>query len=210
MPKSLLELATQIGLSLTTDQAEKLMAYARCVWEKKDFLNLTSAQTFQEVLYRHICDGLTAAKQVEKLGLSRAQLADVGAGCGYIGMTLAVVFPQAQVTLVESLEKRCKFMNWAALQAGISNVHIKQARLGQGTQFAFDLVTERAMGTLPAIIHICLDAVKMGGIFMAFQGETPQTSEVNPSNGQLIEDISYQLPQDSKTRHLILFRKNNA
>ncbi len=210
MPKNLLDFSKRIGLTLTQAQAEQLVAYARCVWEKKDFLNLTSAQTFEEVLSRHICDGLIAAVQVQKLGLASAQLADVGAGCGYIGMTLAIVFPQAQVTLIESLEKRCKFMNWAALQAKISNVHIKQARLGQGTQFAFDLVTERAMGTLPNIIHICLDAVKDGGVFIAFQGENPQCYEANLPEGTFIEDLSYQLPRDNKTRHLILFRKNNA
>ena len=210
MPKSLLEFAAQIGLSLTTAQAEQLVKYARCVWEKKDFLNLTSAQTFQEVLARHICDGLLAAKQVEKEGLATAQLADVGAGCGYIGMTLAIALPHAKVTLIESLEKRCKFMNWAALQDGIPNVHIQQTRLGQGTQFAFDLVTERAMGTLPDIIRICLEAVKAGGLFMAFQGENPQLVQLSPTEATLVEDVAYQLPQDSKTRHLILFRKNHA
>lgn len=210
MPKSLLEFAAQIGLPLSQAQAEKLVAYARCVWEKKDFLNLTSAQTFEEVLSRHICDGLAAAKQVEKIGLAAAQLADVGAGCGYIGMTMALALPQAQVALVESLEKRCKFMNWAALQTGITHVQIKQARLGQGTHFAFDLVTERAMGTLPDIIHICLDAVKAGGIFMAFQGEHPQTAQVQVSQAKLMEDYLYQLPCDTKTRHLILFRKEHA
>ena len=210
MPKSLLEFAGQIGLSLTTTQVEQLVAYARCVWEKKDFLNLTSAQTFEEVLSRHICDGLVAAKQVEKLGLCGAQLADVGAGCGYIGMTLAVTLPQAKVTLIESLERRCKFMNWAALQTAIPNVQVKQARLGQGTRFSFDLVTERAMGTLPDIIRICLDAVTAGGIFMAFQGENPQSVQDLSLNATRIEDKAYQLPQDSKTRHLVLFRKNNA
>ena len=132
MPKSLLKYAAQLGLPLTLPQAEKLVAYAQCVWDKKNQLNLTSAQTFEEVLARHICDGLTAAARVHALGLTHAQLADVGAGCGYIGMTLAVALPHAQITLVESIEKRCKFMNWAAMQAAISNVYVKQARLGQG------------------------------------------------------------------------------
>lgn len=210
MSKSLLKFAEQIGLSLSQTQAEKLIAYARCVWDKNNLLNLTSAATFEEVLSRHICDGLMAAARVQQMGLAQAQLADVGAGCGYIGMTMAIALPQAQVTLVESLEKRCKFMNWAALQTGIANVHIKQARLGQGTNFSFDLVTERAMGTLVDIIHICLDAVKVGGGFMAFQGENPQTVQIQVPQTKLIQDYSYQLPCDTKTRHLVLFRKENA
>ena len=208
MPKSLLKYAAQLGLPLTLPQAEKLVAYAQCVWDKKNQLNLTSAQTFEELLARHICDGLTAAARMHALGLTHAQLADMGAGCGYIGMTLAVALPHAQITLVESIEKRCKFMNWAAMQTAISNVHVKQARLGQGTHFAFDLVTERAMGTLPDIMGICMGAVKAGGIFMAFQGENPQTAQVAPT--PLVEDFTYQLPGDSITRHLVVFRKENA
>ncbi len=210
MPKSLLKFAATLGLPLTQEQAEKLVAFARCVWEKKDFLNLTSAATFDEVLSRHICDGLTAAAHVRELGLSTAELADVGAGCGYIGMTLAIALPKAHVTLVESLEKRCKFMNWAAMQTGIVNCTIKQARLGQGTQFAFDLVTERAMGTLPDITEICLQAVRDGGYFLAFQGENPQTAQVRTDRGQFMKDISYQLPGDNTIRHLILFKRNYA
>ncbi len=210
MPKSLLKFATRLGFPLTPQQADKLVSYARCVWEKKDFLNLTSAATFEEVLSRHICDGLTAAVYVQQMGLGTAKLADVGAGCGYIGLTLAIALPQAHVTLVESLEKRCRFMNWAAMQTGITNITVKQARLGQGTHFAFDLVTERAMGTLPDIAEICLQAVKAGGFFLAFQGENPQTAQVRTELGQFVKDISYQLPGDNKTRHLVLFKKNYA
>lgn len=210
MPKNLLNYAQKIGMTLTDFQVQQLVKYAQCVWEKKDFLNLTSAQNFEEVLTRHICDGLTAAAQVQRLKLATAQLADVGAGCGYIGMTMAIALPQAQVTLVESLEKRCKFMNWAAMQTGITNTHVKQARLGQGTDYAFDFVTERAMGTLPDIIEICLGALKEGGIFAAFQGENPQTKQVHTPHGKCIEDYAYQLPCDSRTRHLILFRKEHA
>lgn len=210
MPKSLLKFAAQIGFTITPAQADKLVAYARCVWEKKGLLNLTSAPTFDEVLSRHICDGLIAAWQVDKLGLRAAQLADVGAGCGYIGLTMAVALPQAHVTLVESLEKRCKFINWAAMQTGICNISVKQVRLGQGTNFAFDLLTQRAMGPLPDIAAICLGAVRAGGIFLAFQGEHPQTALVNTSLGEYMQDVAYQLPCDNKTRHLVLFKKNHA
>ena len=192
MHKKLTNYAAQIGLPLTQAQGEKLLAYARCVWDKKDVLNLTSAATFDEVVGRHICDGLTAAAEMQKhFPVQTAlQLADMGAGCGYIGMTLAVALPQAHVTLVESLEKRCKFMNWA----------------GQGTHFAFDVVTERAMGQLPDIFAICMDAVKPGGIFMAFQGAHPQ--EVT-GHAPLVQQ-KYTLPGDNTPRYLVLFKKSYA
>ncbi len=202
--KTLSNFAAQIGLPLTPAQVEKLVAYARCVWEKKDFLNLTSAADFQEILERHICDGLVAAAQLQTYckDVATPQLADVGAGCGYIGLTVAVALPRAHVTLVESLEKRCKFMNWAALTAGIGNITVKNTRLGQGTQFAFDALTERAMGQLPDIFTICMDAVKPGGYFMAFQGKHPQMAGQAP-----LTQFPYTLPCDKYPRYLLVFKK---
>ncbi len=205
MRNILTNFAAQQGLAFSTQQAATLVAYARCVWEKKDFLNLTSAATFEQVLGRHICDGLTAAAALTKqfAAGTALQLADVGAGCGYIGLTLAVAMPNAHITLVESIEKRCKFINWAALTAGIANVSVKNARLGQGTNFAFDAVTERAMGQLPDIFNICMDAVKPGGMFMAFQGAHPQAVLGQTPAAQ----IPYTLPGDNTPRYLLLFRK---
>ena len=204
MPKTLTNFAAQLGLPLTPMQAQKLVAFAQCVWEKKDFLNLTSAATFEEVLQRHICDGLVAAAHLQAhcKELTAPQLADAGAGCGYIGMTVAVALPHAHVTLIESLEKRCKFMNWAALTAGISNVRVKNARLGQGTQFNVDALTERAMGQLPDIFAICTSSVKPGGYFIAFQGATPQSVAQVP-----LTQICYTLPCDNHPRYLVVFKK---
>ncbi len=204
MPKTLINFAATLGLPLTPVQAEKLMAYARGVWEKKELLNLTSAATFHEVLKRHICDGLVAAAHLQTYckELAAPQLADVGAGCGYIGITVAVALPHAHVTLIESLEKRCKFMNWAALTVGIGNITVKNVRLGQGTNFAFDALTERAMGQLPAIFDVCMDSVKPGGYFMAFQGEHPQHATQAP-----LVQIPYTLPCDKHPRYLVVFKK---
>ncbi len=205
MQNILTNFAAQLGLPLTQTQAETLLAYARCVWEKKDFLNLTAAATFEEVLARHICDGLTAAAAIAKQfpKSTSLNLADVGAGCGYIGMTMAVALPHAHVTLVESIEKRCKFMHWAAFTAGITKISVKNARLGQGTAFRFDVVTERAMGQLPDIFDICMDAVRPEGFFIAFQGAHPQAVP-----GQTpVAQILYTLPGDNTPRYLVVFKK---
>ncbi len=204
MQKTLINFAEELGVPLLSAQAEKLLAYAQCVWEKKNFLNLTSAQSLQEIIERHICDGLVAAAHIQQVSkdIAAPQLADAGAGCGYIGMTVAVALPHAHVTLIESLEKRCKFMNWAALTAGISNVRVKNARLGQGTPFGFDVLTERAMGQLPDIFDICMGAVKPGGYFMAFQGAHPQTVKQVP-----LAQSPYGLPCDKNPRYLVVFKK---
>ena len=211
MLKTLTDFAKTLNLPLTQTQAEKMLAYANLVWGKKDFLNLTSAADLNEVITRHICDGLTAAAKINGLihakKVASPQAADVGAGAGYIGITVALALPEIQVTLVESIEKRCSFMNWALMQLGVKNAKVKQARLGQGTAFSFDFVTERAMGQLPDILEICLGALKPGGVFIAFQGEHPQADMCHPEKyqGILLGVERYTLPDDGKKRHLALF-----
>ncbi|MGN0024612.1 MAG: 16S rRNA (guanine(527)-N(7))-methyltransferase RsmG [Candidatus Avelusimicrobium sp.] len=216
MQDELINFAQSLGLLLTSSQADTLLKYAGLVLQKKNFLNLTGAADLREIVERHLCDGLVCAAKINGMagakGLSAFTVADMGAGGGFIGMTLAVALPQAQVTLVESIEKRCAFMNWAVLNTGIKNAAVKNARLGQNAAGKFDFVTERAMGRLPDILEICLSAVKAGGAFIAYQGETPQVDETDPAkygaSPAAVE--TYNLPvQDEKKRHLVLFIKTD-
>lgn len=213
MPKRLLDFARQLNLPVTENQANTLLRYAQLVWQKKDQLNLTSAADLQEVLLRHICDGLQGAYCLTQLarqkGLDNFCVLDAGAGAGYIGITIATVLPQIRVTLVESLEKRCAFMNWAVLSLGLTNVCVKNARLGESKDLQADFVTERAMGQLPDILGICLGAVKPGGAFVAYQGEHPQTKLVSADKWAFtcVRELPYSLPLETKTRHLVIFEK---
>ncbi len=211
----LTDFAHQINLPLGEQQAQTLVQYAGLVWQKKDFLNLTSAADLREVLTRHICDGLQGASCVQQLAvqkkLANFSLIDAGSGAGYIGLTIAAALPGTQVTLVESIEKRCAFMNWAILQLGLKNVQVKNVRLGEKKDLQADFVTERAMGQLPDILGICLGAVKPGGIFMAYQGENSLADELNAAKygGTFLQASNYQLPFDKTVRHLVWFEKDN-
>ncbi|MBR4355223.1 MAG: 16S rRNA (guanine(527)-N(7))-methyltransferase RsmG [Elusimicrobiaceae bacterium] len=211
MSKKLLDFAARIGLTLQPNQADALCQYAQLVWQKKNLLNLTSAADLEEVILRHICDGLQGASQAcQFYPRETYSIMDAGAGAGYIGLTMAIALPQAQITLVESIEKRCAFMNWVLLKLGLKNARIKNLRLGEQKELQADLVTERAMGQLPDILGICAGAVKPGGIFMAYQGEKSQAATVSTEKYHLkfIQEISYSLPADTKTRHLAFFKKN--
>lgn len=204
--------AAQLGLPVTSAQVELLEQYAQLVWQKKDMLNLTSASGLEEIYARHICDGLQAAAYIQGCCTPDRKwtAGDAGSGAGYIGITCAAVLPGVQFTLVESLQRRCAFMNWAVLQLGLPNVKVANCRLGQGTRFAFDFLTQRAMGKLNDILPICAPAVQAGGKFIAYQGETPD--EVPPDvleKYHLTQKpfISYVLPKENKKRCLSIFEK---
>ncbi len=205
--------ADNLSLSLSDAQYAQLDIYASCVWEKKDSLNLTSVDNLAEIYNRHLADGLVAAAQIKQLSHLKKwenfTLADMGSGAGYIGFTLAVALPQAHVTCVESLEKRCAFMNWALFKTGLPNLKIQKARLGQQPLGNFEVVTERAMGTLPDILPLCMSAVKPGGIFLAYQGQIPQLTDLSTAPDVVLWDVkSYELPcPDNKKRHLVFFER---
>lgn len=202
----LTDFARQISLPLSEKQAQTLVQYAQLVWQKKELLNLTSVADLNEILTRHICDGLQGALCVQQLAtqknLNEFTLIDAGSGAGYIGLTIAAALPNAHVTLVESIEKRCAFMNWAILQLGLKNVQVKNVRLGEKKDLQADFVTERAMGQLPDILDICLSAVKPGGVFIAYQ------SEGTESNADAVQSTTYTLPSDDRKRKLVLFVKD--
>lgn len=176
-----------------------LKTYAALVLEKKEQLNLTGAATEQEILDRHIADGLELAKLIKTL-TPRADftLADIGAGAGFIGIACAAQFPQAKVTLVEGMEKRCKFLNWAVMKLGLKNVKVLCERAGEKKypeHQKFDFVTERAMGKIADVLPLCLGYKKENGFFIAFQ------SEVTTAGRQV---YTYKL-KDAKARNLVVF-----
>lgn len=213
MRKTVKEFALSSGLPLTDTQLDQLEKYVSLVWQKKDFLNLTSAADTDEIFTRHICDGLAGAAEInaraQVQGLTSFHAADAGAGAGYIGLVCAVALPQAQVTLIESLEKRCKFMQWVILQLGLKNVTVQNARLGMGTKFAFDFMTERAMGKLTDILVVCLGALKPGGLFLAYQSGREEAKEAASSlaGAAFLGCKDYRLPREEKKRYLAVFAK---
>jgi len=186
-------------MNLTEEQKEKLNLYAALVWEKKDLLNLTSVADKQEIFDRHIADGLEGAKTILSLAdKEKITVADLGSGAGYIGITIAVAMPQAQVTLVESSERRCKFLNWVILKLNLKNVTVKQERAGERKlteEEKYDFVTERAMGKIEDILPLCLGYKKENGFFMAYQSGITLAGR---------RTAAYKL-KDDKERNLVVF-----
>lgn len=211
MQKKLLDFASQLNLTLTNKSAVLLLRYADLIWQKKDTLNLTSVADKEEIITRHICDGLAAAAFIAQQanGKTDFSVADIGSGAGYIGLAIAVALPNTPVSLIESLERRCAFLNWAIMKLGLTNVTVVNMRLGQQTCNQFDFVTERAMGKLNDILPLAAAITKSGGCFIAYQSvqneaQSALLTQLNMQEGQV---VSYQLPDENKKRYLAVFNK---
>ncbi len=127
----------------------------------------------------HVADSLTGLEVPE---LSKAgRIADVGAGAGFPGLALAVALPAAQVDLIESVGRKCAFMERAIESAGIGNATVLNTRSedlasGKGRE-SYDVVTARAVGRLSTLAELASPLLKPNAILIAWKGKRDQEEE---------------------------------
>ena len=185
------EFISKLGLTLSDLQIKTLQTYAELVLQKNKEFNLTAAKTMKEVFDRHICDGLQAAALLKQEGVDKKFGADFGTGAGFIGVTVAVTLPESKIYLVDSLQKRTKFLQWIVYKLCLKNVEVITAKIGQEQLTnKFDFVLERAMGEIDDILPLCLNNLSDGGFFGALLSKNTQ-SETKPA-----KEHFYSLPGD--------------
>lgn len=185
------DFVSKLGLTLNDLQIKTLQTYAELVLNKNKEFNLTAAKTMQEIFDRHICDGLQASALLKKEGLMQKTGADFGSGAGFIGLTVAVALPESKIYLVDSLQKRTKFLQWIVYKLCLQNVKVITVKIGQ-EQFDknFDFILERAMGEIDNILPLCLKNLNNGGSFWALLSKNTQ-SRALPA-----KEYFYSLPGD--------------
>ncbi len=163
----------------------------------------------------HVADSLTGLEVTELLEAKR--IADVGAGAGFPGLVLAVVLPDAQVDLIESVGRKCEFMRRAAEAAGIANAIVLNARsedLAAGeVRETYDAVTARAVGRLSTLAELASPLLKPNGVLVAWKGKRDEGEEHQLENAaealamrpETILDVGDRA--GSKHRHLHVIRK---
>jgi 16S rRNA (guanine527-N7)-methyltransferase len=166
----------------------------------------------------HITDSLTGLDVPELSAASR--IGDVGAGAGFPGLALAVALPNAQVDLIESIGRKCTFMQRAVDEAGIANATVLNTRSedlasGEGRE-SYDIVTARAVGRLSTLAELASPLLKPNGILIAWKGKRDQEEEEELERAS--ESLSMRPKQilkvgeraGSQHRHLHVVRKVGA
>jgi 16S rRNA (guanine527-N7)-methyltransferase len=165
----------------------------------------------------HVADSLTG---LEVGGLRDAgRIADVGAGAGFPGLPLAVALPDAAVDLIESVGRKCEFIERAVAAAGIGNARVVNARSeewateGASGREAYDAVTARAVGRLSTLAELASPLLSEGGVLVAWKGrrdadEEAQAERAEPRVAMRQERVLDVGPYaGSRHRHLHVLRK---
>ena len=214
--EELREKLAAFGAGSVPEKEEKLEKYRILLAEWNSRVNLTAITDPEEVRRKHFLDSLTFSAAAEPADGNT--LLDVGSGAGLPGIPLAVAFPALKVTLLETLQKRCRFLEEVKAQLGLDNVTVLQGRaedLARDPAFrgTFDLVTARAVAPLGVLAEYCLPFVRTGGLFVAYKSRTAEEELAAAANavttlGGSPEGITAcNIGGDVETRALVRIRK---
>lgn len=198
---SLLQAAS---ISLTERQKEQLVAYVGLLDKWNKAYNLTSVRDPQQMLIRHILDSIVVAPH-----LHGERFIDVGTGPGLPGIPLAIVRPQSQFTLLDSLGKRVRFLRQVQHELELDNVKPVQSRVEAFTaEPLFDGVISRAFASLQDMVSWCHHLPSPTGRFYALKGVRPEDEIASlPAGFQVTAIEALNVPQLEGERHLVVITR---
>ena len=165
--------ADEAGIPLTAEQIGQFSVYNEMLLDWNTRMNLTALTAPEDVAVKHIIDSLTAYDAARFDGART--LIDVGTGAGLPGIPLAVYAPHLTVTLLDSLNKRVRFLTEVTAAMGLQNVRCIHARAEEAARTAehraaYDIVVSRAVARLPVLLEYTLPFVRVGGTLLALKG----------------------------------------
>ena len=208
----------EFGLSVTDKQIEQFMQYYELLIEWNSFMNLTAITEFDEVMKKHFVDSVSLVSAVKDITQKHYSVIDVGTGAGFPGIPLKIMFPDLQVVLLDSLNKRVHFLNEVIRSLGLSGI---EAFHGRAEDFAknnsyresFDLCVSRAVANLSTLSEYCLPFVKIGGKFVSYKSEKITEEYENAKEairilgGKYEKQIEFTLPDSDIYRNLFVIEK---
>ncbi|MCE1253671.1 MAG: 16S rRNA (guanine(527)-N(7))-methyltransferase RsmG [Anaerolineae bacterium] len=210
------EITRQTGYTLNEIQMTHFLTYERELLDWNQRFNLTAVRDSQGVQIKHFLDSLTCLLAFGDSIPNR--LVDIGTGAGFPGIPLKIIFPQMQLTLVESVGKKAQFCRHIVQTLKFDKTEILTYRAEEMGQMPihrekYDCAVARAVANLPILAEYLLPLVKVGGLMLAQKGENGP-AEVHSAEGpikilggsmQKIKEVH--LPGVTETRYLISIKK---
>ena len=213
----LISYLSQYGISVSDDQIKQLDTYYEMMTETNKSLNLTAITEFDEVIVKHYIDSVTIVRDIDMSG--KKSVIDVGTGAGFPGMVLKIIFPELNITLFDSLQKRLNFLEEIISALGLKGISTYHGRAEEAGHISsmreqYDICVSRAVANLPVLCELCLPFVKEGGTFIAYKSDKG-SSEVEASahalsvlNSSVVKEDEFTLPDSDMVRDLVIISKD--
>lgn len=210
------EYFSKLGIILNDKQVNQLNTFYELLVEKNKVMNLTAITEYDEVVIKHFAD---SASIMCKFDMNKVNnIIDVGTGAGFPGIVLKILFPNINIVLLDSLNKRLAFLNEVIDTLELKNiitVHGRAEDLGHNPQYRekFDLCVSRAVANLSVLSEYCLPFVKVGGNFVSYKAGGAE-DEIDDSNkaistlsSRIEEIINFSLPDTDYSRTFVVISK---
>lgn len=203
-----------IDLPIKLDQLQYLQfeKYYELLIQWSKIMNLTSILDEKGIYLKHFYDSLALSKVYQ---FNDERLVDIGSGAGFPGIPLKICFPNLKVTLVEPTLKRVRFLEEVINSLCLKDIICLSKRAEELTDLkeTFDVVTSRAVASLPVLLELSIPLLKIDGYMLAMKGsnfeeELKKASHVLEVLGCVVEEIiSFDLPANVGSRTIIKIKK---
>ena len=215
-PETFYSLLDQQNINLTDQQKFQFERYFELLVEWNQKINLTAITEKEEVYLKHFYDSIAPILQ----GLIENQeikLLDIGAGAGFPSLPMKILYPQLDVTIIDSLNKRINFLQLLAEELDLEGVHFYHGRaedFAQDKHFRaqFDIVTARAVARMQVLSELTIPYLKVGGKLLALKASnapeelTEAKNALNLLFSKIEDNISYTLP-NGDPRYITIVEK---
>ena len=206
----------EFNISLSEHQINQFLKYFELLDEWNEFMNLTAITEYDEVMKKHFVDSLSLIKIYD---VSKpASVIDVGTGAGFPGLALKIAYPNFKVTLLDSLNKRIKFLDEVISQLGLTDIKTVH---GRAEDFAkpgklrekYDICVSRAVANMTSLSEYCLPFIKVGGEFISYKSEKMNEEmesakkAISILGGKFKCSEEFLLPKSDIYRNLVVIEK---
>ena len=164
----------ELGLEVPEPQVDTLLGYLALLQRWNSHYNLTSVRDPAQMVTHHLADCLAIIGPLRRqTGGDATRLLDVGSGGGLPGVVIAALNPSIDVTCVDTVGKKAAFVQQAAGELRLANLHAAHARVEKMNAAPFNVVTSRAFASLADFVALTRNRLAHGGVWMAMKGKTP-------------------------------------
>ncbi len=203
----------ELGIEYDDKQIEMFGVYYDLLIDWNSRINLTSITEPDEVIIKHFVDSILISRVIDlRSGVS---LIDVGTGAGFPGIPIKIINPGCDVVLLDSLNKRIKFLEETISKLGLENIRCIHGRAEdvsreKNMRGRFDLSVSRAVANLSTLSEYCIPFLKKGGKFISYKSDKSE-DEINDSKNAIkllgskivkVEDVA--LPHTDITRRFVI------
>lgn len=205
-----LEELKKLGILLTPKQEQDLDTYYKLLISYNNNVNLTAITKEEDVYLKHFYDSLTLFKGIDLK--ENLKICDLGTGAGFPGLVLKIVFPNLSITLVDSLEKRIKFLDLVIKELELKNIKTVHSRIEEFKEIeAFDVVVSRAVAKINILLELGCKLPKVNGLFVFMKGNVldelkSAKNALKVLNYSLEKIINFKLPIEESERNIVILK----